>query len=710
MKDPHQLGRCPFVPLLYWFVVVFFTVILGFAAPASASTLPTRIWDIPAVESDAYTTQVLLPDWGQITFKNLPAASSNGTIENLGRSWKAGQTPDQFLQLGDISSVLNAQILSVGAIEQLPLESINLDSIALSSFPLAGEQIVSHLSEIVPNLGQFKLGDVAPLSSLASQILGNAEIPDLGSIFELPIAQVISQFPAFAKARLNSVDLEQFAFTEIPNLESVSLEKFTLWQEQPLTTIPNLNSVPLSSFPKPVAEAGNLVMRIDMIYTAAEGKRHNTVSGSDVEGFAVDCETDCAYIELDNLENTGRKVRAALEGKQWISGRYQQVQGGHGCLAGVNGGKEPTGRHPFGSLFKLVVEEPDETTDAVNTALYFRFSNLCGHTPYFVGPIPFFSYRINSPIFLGALHEDPIPSLQSVSEPTEAKRNPGSTPAAVNCEPTSANEQVLPATYMEGVDVALLGRAIAALESAGNAGYQTVGAYVCADGDSHCGVALGKYQLMSYRDDVRQSIRSVPGGVELLVRIDRGYQPTQAEVFQYFPPVAQNNVFQNALARDVVATRQQIDPTTDQPFTGTRLVERVAQKHFGGAASKADASYSDIHNSYSLKSYGERVRQLYNSRRGAFLSADSSGNNFASGTCIPTSGSSDQSSTGDVSSIPAASPNSILGLSELVLKVFLSLSLVKVPSCLGCKFRKLKYSVLLGLSVGVTAAFSLFVF
>ncbi|MGK7875384.1 MAG: hypothetical protein AB4426_19415 [Xenococcaceae cyanobacterium] len=688
MNHQPKLGKCPFALLPHWFVVVCLTVVLGFPSSASANTLPTRIWDIPSVESDTYTTQVLLPDWGQITFKNFPPASRDGAIESLGRSWKAGQTPDQFLQLGDISSALNAQILSVGAIEQLALESIDLDSIPLSSFPLVGEQLISHLTQIVPHLGQFKLGDVAPLSSLASQILGNVEIPGLGSIFELPIAQVVSHFPAFAEAQLNQIDLAQFAFTEIPNLENVSLEKFTGWQEQPLTEIPNFNTVPLSSFPNPVTEVGNVVMRIDMIYSAADSKRNNTVSGSDVEGFAVDCNTDCAYIELDNLENAGRKARTALEGKQWISGKYQEVQGGHGCLAGANGGKEPTGRHPFGSLFKVVLEEPDETTDTVNTALYFRFSNFCGHAPYFVGPIPFFSYRINSPIFLGALNDDPIPSSPAVSEPTGATRNRGSTPEAVNCEPASAFERVLPATYVEGVDVARLGKAIATLTGKGS--YQAVGAYVCTDGGSHCGAALGKYQLMSYRDDVRQSIGSVPGGVEFLARIDNGYQPTQAEVFQYFPPVAQDKVFQNSLARDVVATRQQIDPTTGQPFTGTRLVERVAQKHFGGVASKVDASYSNILGDYSLKSYGEQVRQIYNSGRGTSLSADSSGDNFAAGTCIPTSGSS-----GNVSAM--------LGSSFIVLKIFLSLGLVRVPSWLGCKFKKFKYSILLALSAAVVA-------
>jgi hypothetical protein len=126
------------------------------------------------------------------------------------------------------------------------------------------------------------------------------------------------------------------------------------------------------------------------------------VSGSDVAGFSVPCQGEkCPYIELDDLENSGRNIRGKFEGRSWISGKYQQVEGGWGCLKPVNGAKEPTGRLPYGSAFKVVVMEPNEKTDTVDTALFFRFKNACGATPYFIGPVPFLSYKVNSPIFLG---------------------------------------------------------------------------------------------------------------------------------------------------------------------------------------------------------------------------------------------------------------------------------------------------------------------
>ncbi|AKV69039.1 hypothetical protein VL20_4093 [Microcystis panniformis FACHB-1757] len=45
--------------------------------------------------------------------------------------------------------------------------------------------------------------------------------------------------------------------------------------------------------------------------------------------------------------------------------------------------------------------EPDEATDLVDTALYFRITSFCGKSPYFISPFPFLDYRRNDWIFLG---------------------------------------------------------------------------------------------------------------------------------------------------------------------------------------------------------------------------------------------------------------------------------------------------------------------
>ena len=48
------------------------------------------------------------------------------------------------------------------------------------------------------------------------------------------------------------------------------------------------------------------------------------------------------------------------------------VDGGEGVLGILNCGKEPTGRNPFGSGFKVALWSVDETKDEASTAIFFR--------------------------------------------------------------------------------------------------------------------------------------------------------------------------------------------------------------------------------------------------------------------------------------------------------------------------------------------------
>ena len=63
-------------------------------------------------------------------------------------------------------------------------------------------------------------------------------------------------------------------------------------------------------------------------------------------------------------------------------------------------------------------------------------------------------------------------------------------------------------------------------------------------------------------------------------------QPTEAELFQFFPPADQDRAFKSDLANKIQVTCGQIAPTAGQPFTGDRLLERVALKHFDGDYSR----------------------------------------------------------------------------------------------------------------------------
>jgi len=159
----------------------------------------------------------------------------------------------------------------------------------------------------------------------------------------------------------------------------------------------------------------------------------------------------------------------------------------------------------------------------------------------------------------------------------------------------------------ETVSLDALSSAIAAVESGGDAG--AVGGYTC-DNKGNCGRALGDKQFMSYRDEVRSLVGSKPGGTEFLKDLDSGKTVSSEQLLQYFSPSEQQQLFKADSQRLINLASSQIDPTTGQPFAGERLIERVAQMHFGGAAAEVDSSATDI-NDKSVKAYGESVAENY---------------------------------------------------------------------------------------------------
>jgi len=217
--------------------------------------------------------------------------------------------------------------------------------------------------------------------------------------------------------QLGEIDLSEYSIDDIPGLEDTKLEDFARWENAYLSEVSEISDVPLSQMPNPLTNFAMPVMRIDAVWGDSESNRYRTVSGSYEEGFNVSCDANCPYIELDDLENSGDGLRLPTEGLQWIEGKDPEsanicpdypwgVRGGHGVLGNVNCGKEPTGRHPFGKLFKFAVWDTDETTDQAQTAIFFRFCAKTpfvdlGCTPYFIGPIPFFSFQRDQWIFLG---------------------------------------------------------------------------------------------------------------------------------------------------------------------------------------------------------------------------------------------------------------------------------------------------------------------
>lgn len=341
-------------------------------------------------------------NWQQLSFAELNGVLESGTIgsefDNLvgydfERVWNAGDTPDRFLKLGDLENFLAPQSFNLEEIAQSTSSSaaIDFESLSLSEFPLIGEQTLSDLVEAIPNLKQFRVDEIEPIRQLLSQSSSVDDSRKLG--------QLLLSNPRLGNLKLDSIDLSQYSISSIPNLEQTDISKFEDWESQFVSEVPGLSEVSLNSYPNALSENDSIIARADFIWGTAEADRQRTISGSYLEGFSVPCESQCAHIELDDFENVGDRIQLPFEGKQWISGKYQWVMGGAGCLVG----QEPTGIHPFGNTFKVVLWETYETTDTAEVMIFFNFKTLCGESPYIIGPIPspLGSIKINDWLFIG---------------------------------------------------------------------------------------------------------------------------------------------------------------------------------------------------------------------------------------------------------------------------------------------------------------------
>ena len=156
--------------------------------------------------------------------------------------------------------------------------------------------------------------------------------------------------------------------------------------------------MPFNEFPGIPVPDMSFVGKVDIVLKQVENQRWKSISGSYQEGFNVPCyNKQCAHIEVAGSDN--------LTGAAWMSGKYQKVKGGFGILGSLGGGKEPTGRHPFGKAFKQVLWEPNEAKGSITSMMFFRickrgFIDL-GCSPYNIGPVPFFEYKEMDSIILG---------------------------------------------------------------------------------------------------------------------------------------------------------------------------------------------------------------------------------------------------------------------------------------------------------------------
>ena len=371
------------------------------------------------IEQDGLTTEY--PDWRKLTFSRLGIISEGGELlshpswdkavgYSLSRIWNAGDSPTHFLKLGDFPDSLVGE-LNLDYILENALTEIDFDSIPLSALGLVESQTIESLVEAIPELGELKVEDVEPILAKVGDGYGDYLIGDLIDT-------------TLGNLGFDELNLDDFSLSSIPFISETPLSEFKDWQNSFLEEIPGLWDLPFNFlFGDSIFSAG-LLAQVDIAFGTAEAGIDNTISGSYEEGFNVPCEEECAHVEL---------AKFAL-GKRWVSGKYQKVKGGRGLLGLIAGGKEPTGRHPFGSAFKVVVWDTDESSGRVDTALFFRrcekklFVDL-GCTAYIIGPIPFLSYNEKDTMIIGLLDGSggssdtnpiPVPPIEQQPLPPES--------------------------------------------------------------------------------------------------------------------------------------------------------------------------------------------------------------------------------------------------------------------------------------------------
>jgi hypothetical protein len=377
------------------FLLASGTLFLPLSQGVFAQSSPRGELYVPYTQSNG----ALLPDWERITFRLIPAVQRGGSLDLSGlagvlgydpsRSWSAGDAITSILLLGDLADATNLPTRSLEGI--LGAVGLSAGSFRLADFGLIENQTLKTLVDAVPNLADLSLGDVTPLYDLVQQELGGAMASTLSdsALGDLIEDNLLADLP------LDALNLAEYGLNSIPGLLDAPLAQFARWGETLIGEIPGLADLPFADFFTDLGTLG-LFALVDIVFGDKEARRLNTVTGSDVVGFDYPCDQDnCAHIELAGPDWLGATF---LHGKQWISGNSQWVPGGSGCLAG----EEPTGRHPFGKGFKVVLLGTDEASGLAEFGIYFRFSIFCGTSPYIIGPFPWMSQYEKDIIFLGA--------------------------------------------------------------------------------------------------------------------------------------------------------------------------------------------------------------------------------------------------------------------------------------------------------------------
>lgn len=352
----------------------------------------------PQPVATKYVNGAPTPDWSSITFRNMKFGGAGSVefpnIKNPGmketRTWSAGQSLAEVMELGDFEATeFNIEDFTLEDIADIT--GIQLKNLKLSDFETLDWQTLEDLAEAIPNLEDSEVGAIPPIQELVTKVTGSTASYQT-------VGEVLDNYPQLGEVELGEyVKLDKYKLTSIPGIENAQLKDFTNWQNTTIGKVPGLADVPFDRFPSVPIPDVSFIGKVDLPLGSLESGRWKSISGSYQAGFNVPCEKTCGHIEVSGSD--------IVTGAQWMSGKDQKVKGGFGILGSLNGGKEPTGRHPFGKSFKQVIWDINEADGSITTTMFFRICKRgwvdLGCSPYFIGPVPFFTYREIDPIILG---------------------------------------------------------------------------------------------------------------------------------------------------------------------------------------------------------------------------------------------------------------------------------------------------------------------
>lgn len=579
--------------------------------PAQAQTIDNSMPTIAYTNKEG--EQVLAPDFTRLTFGKLSPIEEAGWIRvpeqfiqqlsyDPSREWGELANVADVVRLGDIEAGLGVGNFSLNEIANIT--HLDLQKMALSSFEIVGRQTIGDLVKAIPELGELDVSQVQPIADLLGQVDGGDWNEKIGSI---------AQNEALSSLQLGKyLDLNKYSLDSIPGITTTSLQKFKAWQQSSITGVlgkSGLASVPFSSYPTPLLNGVVQIGKVDLVWgnaehgdsTASSLYISGAVKGRSEQTTPVPCSADkpCPYIELEDSIS----IPGSLHGKRWVVGgasgsKGMKVKEGYGPYALLNGGWGAAGVTVFGANFgKLAISNTNESTDEVEVSIYLRtcaqyaFYKTC--SPYFIGPIHFYNTKVKGSIIVAsnaipkidipAKYQDQIAQIQQQYEPKQVSDN--------------TNSSALCGTGPGGVDLKALADGISGIE--GN--YSSRGQWGC-DSAGNCGRGLGRYQLMTYRPDVKESIEKQPGGKAFYSRISKGYNPSATELNQYFPPSSQDALF-------AAAQTENIKELSKKGVSGDGLVACLGQMWYSGKCS--NSSGRDYTGGPTIRQYGQMLVKNY---------------------------------------------------------------------------------------------------